>query len=37
MEELTNTFFCTVNVDGALMNEEDGKNYTEVKFKMSEI
>jgi len=37
MEELTNTFFCTVNVDGPLIEETDRFNYTDVKFKMTEI
>ena len=37
MPELTNTFFCTVNVDGPLIEEADRYNYTEVAFKMTEM
>jgi len=37
MEELTNTYFCTVNVEGALIEAGERFNFTEVRFKMSEI
>lgn len=37
MEELTDTIFCTVNVEGALISEEERFNFTDVKFKMSDI
>jgi len=37
MEELSETMFCTVNVEGALVPEEERFNFTDIKFKMSDI
>ena len=37
LEELTDIIFCTVNVEGALVPEEERFNFTDVKFKMSDI